>query len=156
MLEGFKLAGAIVAFATGIFTVWDRWVRGRPLAWLSATVRTSGMPPDPYIRITNPGPADLFIKSVRVHPTGVIYVAKDYAIRAQMAALESTDVNVLLRSGEKQDLPIIVGETVSKRVCLFIYWRKTSSTWLRQVPVLVITSTGDIKRIVAAAAAQQN
>jgi len=31
MLEAFKIAGAIVAFATGAFTVWDRWARRTPL-----------------------------------------------------------------------------------------------------------------------------
>jgi hypothetical protein len=44
MLEVIKLVGAIVGLATGIFTIWDRWVRGRLLAWVSAIVRTSGTP----------------------------------------------------------------------------------------------------------------
>jgi hypothetical protein len=37
-----------------------------------------------------------------------------------------------------------------------IYWRKTSSTWLRQVPVTVRTSTRDIESIAAAVSAQRS
>jgi hypothetical protein len=36
MLEAIKLVGALVGLATGIFTAWDRWARGRPLAWVTA------------------------------------------------------------------------------------------------------------------------
>jgi SMODS and SLOG-associating 2TM effector domain 1 len=36
MLEAIKLVGAIVGLVTGIFTAWDRWARGRPLAWVTA------------------------------------------------------------------------------------------------------------------------
>jgi hypothetical protein len=67
MLEDIKLIGAIVGLATGLFTVWDRWARGRPLAWVTATRRFSGNP-EKYICIKNPGPSDVFILGVRVHP----------------------------------------------------------------------------------------
>jgi hypothetical protein len=71
MLEAFTLAGAIVPFANAVFTVWDRLLRGRPQAEVSATVRrggTPGTPADPCIRIVNPGPTGLLIRSVRVLP----------------------------------------------------------------------------------------
>jgi hypothetical protein len=163
MLEAFTLAGAIVAFANAVFTVWDRWVRGRPLAWLTVTVRTGGTPHDPCMRITNPGPADLWIQSVRVHPE-IYGVAKAHGIKATMAAVgdvtvEGADVlNVILRSGERHDLPIVdrrrnaedVQGDALQRVHFFIYWRKTSSSWLWQPPVWCMTSTRDIQRIRAA------
>ena len=37
-----------------------------------------------------------------------------------------------------------------------IYWRKTSSSWLRQVPVVIWTSTDDVERIANAATADFN
>jgi hypothetical protein len=37
-----------------------------------------------------------------------------------------------------------------------IYWRKTSSSYLRQVPVMIMTSTRDIERIAEAATADFN
>ena len=158
MLETITLVGAIVGLATGAFTIWDRWARGRPLVGLTATVRTSGMPSDPCIRIANPGPTDLFIQRVRALPR-LYGVAKDHSMRAKMAALESADVNVLLRSGQEHDLPIIdlrneEDKNVSRWVHFVVYWRKTSSTWLPQAAVVIGTSTRAIEQIGAAVAAQ--
>jgi hypothetical protein len=82
MLEAITLIGAIVGLATGVFTFWDRLARGRPLAWLTVTIRTGGTPADPGIRIKNPGPTDLFIQGVRPHPADIYSVAKDHSIKA--------------------------------------------------------------------------
>lgn len=110
-----------------------------------------------YIRIKNPGYGDVFIRGVRVYPQNIYAVAKDHSQRAILGTLFNVDVNVLLRPGEDWDLPIIKlprkldepKDTSSRRVCFLVSWRKTSSTWLPQVPV--ITSTHDIERIAAAA-----
>jgi hypothetical protein len=164
MLEAFKIAGAIVAFATGAFTIWDRWLRGRPLAWLAATTRTGGTPADPCIHIVNPGPRGLLIRSVRVLPPAIYAVAKNRDIKPTMAALGDTTVEganvlniVLLRPDQEHDLAIIdrrkdedVQKNISRRVCFCIYWRKNSSTWLPQLPVFIFTSIASIQRIAAA------
>ena len=109
-------------------------------------------------RIANPGPTDLFIQRVRALPR-IYGVAKDHSMRAKMAALESADVNVLLRSGQEHDLPIIdlrneEDKNVSRWVHFVVYWRKTSSTWLPQAAVVIGTSTRAIEQIGAAVAAQ--
>jgi hypothetical protein len=85
-------------------------------------------------------------------------VAKDHSVRAISSSLYG-DVKVLLSPGEAQYLPIIELpkdldapiKTAGRRVCFLIYWRKTSSTWLPQFPVIIMTSTDDIKRIAEAA-----
>jgi hypothetical protein len=70
MVEAIKLIGAIVGLVTGIFTAWDRWARGRPLAWVTA--KKLGVNPYKYIRIKNPGPADVFIRGVRAYTSVVL------------------------------------------------------------------------------------
>jgi hypothetical protein len=153
MLEAITLIGAIVGLATGVFTFWDRLARGRPLAWLTVTIRTGGTPPDPGIRIKNPGPTDLFIQGVRPRPADIYSVAKDHSIKATMTALDA-DVNLLLRPGQEHELAIVdrhvaaAQKDASQRVRFSIYWRKTSSTWLPQFPVVIHTSTHDIQRII--------
>jgi len=159
MLEGFKLAGAIVAFVTASFTVWDRWARGRPLAWVTA--KKLGVNPYKYIRIKNPGPADVFILAVRVYPPKLYAVSKDHSGEAIVGAASfNLDVNAVLWQGENRDLPIIEVSKPDQRataadqpVRFVIYWRKTSSSWLRQVPVVIWTSTHDIERMANAATA---
>jgi hypothetical protein len=157
MLEGFKLAGAIVAFVTALFTVWDRWVRGRPLAWVTA--KKLGANPYEYIRIQNPGPTGVFIKSVHAYPRGIYGIAKDRSPGAMMKAQINIDVNVLLGPGEAYDLPLLPLRNPSEAakdqpVRFLVYWRKTSSSYLRQVPVVIMTSTDDLERIAAAAPKQ--
>src|SRR5262249_9290959 len=153
MLEAFKLAGAIVAFVNALFTVWDRWARGRPLAWVTAEkpVATAHR----YIRVQNPGPMGVFIKGARAYPRAIYGVAKGHSHRATVEAAARIDVNVLLGPGEKHDLVIIDRRdqstgAPSRWVLFLIYWRKTS-TWLPQVPAWVWTSTDYIQRSAAAA-----
>jgi hypothetical protein len=156
-IEFIKTVGGFAGLATAVFTIWDRWVRGRPLAWVTAERRFSGDPED-YICFKNPGYGDVFIRAVRVYPkTPKIYgVAKDHSAEAITSSFYA-DVNVLLPPGEQQYLPIIGFpkdidkplDTSRRWVCFLISWRKTSSAWLPQFPIPVIISTRDIARISA-------
>jgi len=160
IIEFIKTAGAIAGLASAAFLIWDRLVRGRPRAELSAT----GAPADPCIRIVNPGPTGLLIRSVRVLPAGIYAVAKNRDIKLIMAAVGDKTVEganvlniVLLRPGQEHDLAIIdrrkdedARKNISRRVCFCINWRKNSSTWLPQLPVFIFTSIAGIQRIVAA------
>jgi len=164
MLEAIKLVGGIAGLLTTAFVIWDRLARGRPLAWVMA--KKFGANSYKYIRIQNPGPADVFILGVRAHPPKSYGIARDDTERAIAEALNNIDVNVLLSKDEVRDLPIWEcpkpvpkdpdkAAEVDQRVRFVIYWRKTSSSWLWQAPVRVFTSTHDIKRIAAAVAAQR-
>jgi hypothetical protein len=104
----------------------------------------------------------VFIGQVRVCPrsAGSYYgVAKDRSLTAISSSLSKTAVNVLLRPVAEQSLPIITlpksldaPPPIKPRWVFFlVYWCKTSSSWLPQVPVLVMTSADDIERISAAA-----
>ena len=73
------------------------------------------------------------------------------------------NVHVLLQPDAEHDLPIfylskkidLEGKTLpSRRLWFLIYWRKTSSSWLSQVPVM--TSTHYIEHIAAALAAERD
>jgi hypothetical protein len=165
MLETIKTVGSYAGLVSAAFLIWDRWLRGRPIWEQSATVRRGGTPADPCIRITNPGPTGLLIRRARVLPTGIYAVAKNRDIKPIMAALGDATVeganvlNVLLPAGQEHDLAIIdrrndedVRKNISRWVCFCISWRKTSSTWLPQLPVFIFTSTGTIQRIAAAVA----
>jgi len=155
LVEAIKLFGGIAGLVTAAFLVWDRWARGRPLAWVTA--RKFGANPLEYIRLKNPGYGDVFVLGVRAYPR-VYDVAKDRSVRATITATAlKWDVRVLLRQNEEWDLPIFPNlptDAASRRVCFLVFWRKTSSTWLPQVPVVIMTSTGYIERIAAAAPKQ--
>jgi hypothetical protein len=129
-----------------------------------------GRNPYKYIRIKNSGPADVFVLGVRAYGSKVYGIAKDHSPGAIMRAQVNIDVNVLLCQGETCDLPIfdlpkpveepdqrnVAEASQDQPVRFVIYWRKTSSSYLRQVPVMIMTSTRDIEHIAEAATADFN
>jgi hypothetical protein len=158
MLEAFKIAGAIVAFATALFTIWDRWVRGWPR--VEPKIKFFGVNPYKYIRIQNPGPGDVFVLGVSASPPGIYGVAKNLLNDAILQATAPTvfgdaDLRLLLQPGEKFDLPIMElrqpEDRPSRRVRFVISWRKTVSMRLWQVPVSFTITTGDFEHMAAAA-----
>jgi hypothetical protein len=103
LVGALTLVGSVVGLLTGIFTVWDRWARGRPLAWVIATKRFAGTPGEQYICIKNSGHSDVFVLGVSVLPKNphIYGVAKGHSVRGITSSLSGTDFNVLLRTGEE-------------------------------------------------------
>jgi hypothetical protein len=58
--------GALVGLLTGIFTFWDRYARGRPIAFLN--VEVDGDEFTPKLVVSNPGDYAIFLLNVRVLP----------------------------------------------------------------------------------------
>lgn len=160
LAEAIKLFGGLAGLVSAAFLIWDRWARGRPLAWVTAKEYWASR--YQYIRIQNPGPADLFIRKVRAYPP-IYSFAKDHKAESIAAATIGVDVHVLLAAGETHDLVLIPRDIEtpdipvfvprdpdSRRVSFYIHWRKTSSSWLWQIPVTVRSSARDIEQIAAA------
>ena len=89
-------------------------------------------------------------------------LAKDHSAGAIAGTVVGEDVHVFLEPSQTHNLVLVdqrnqleaPDDAPSQRLCMFIRWRKTSSSWLPQVPVVVATSTHDIERIAAAAIAK--
>jgi hypothetical protein len=73
-----------------------------------------------------------------------------------MNAQINIDVNVLLGPDDICDLPLLPLRNPSEAardqpVRFLVFWRKTSSSYPREVTVVIMTSTDAIQRIAAAA-----
>ena len=146
-----KIVGSIIGPVIRPFT------RGRLEA--GVTAKKAGANAFTYIRIKNPGPAEVFIRGARV--PAYYRIAKDHTEKSIGEAMDNVDVHVLLRQGEVCDLPIFhypdrPKDAPSQSVHFLIYWRKTSSTWRWQFPVSASTSTAAVQRISAAVAARRD
>jgi len=154
---------AVVKIVGIMGSVMGHLARGRPRAEVIAK-RIGVMGPYEYLHVQNPGPGSVLIRSVRAHRPGIYGIARDHSPGAITRAQVNIDLKVLLRSGETCDLPLIPlrdpakvpADAPSLPVWFGIRWRKTSASRLPQIPVVVTTSTGDIKDIVAAASHQRN
>jgi hypothetical protein len=151
-----KIIGSIVGPVIG------RLARGRPQAEVIAKPIV-GVRPYEYIHIQNLGPGSVLIQGVQARPPGIYSIARDHSPGAITRAQINIDTKVLLRPGETCDLPIVPLRDPAKvpedapplPVRFVIYWRKTSASRWPQIPVVIRTSTRDIKDIAAAAASQR-
>jgi hypothetical protein len=63
-LTSWAALGGFLGAMSFLFTVWDRLVRRRPIAWTVAVARDFGQP-FPYLRVKNVGRTHLFIIGLR-------------------------------------------------------------------------------------------
>ena len=147
LLAAFTAFGALVGLLTGIFTLWDRYARGRPIACVAFG------PNDVLLRISNPGDYSIFILSAKTIPD-VFFLSRDKEIRSiiedQLSDItywpiepKGTAEFVIadrFEGGRKLSL-------TDQRVRFSIGWRRGSTTWLPQIPVAVRTDTSTVNKI---------
>ena len=147
LLAAFTAFGALVGLLTGIFTLWDRYARGRPIACVAFG------PDDVLLRISNPGDYSIFILSAKTIPD-VFFLSRDKEIRTiiedQLSGItywpiepKGTAEFVIadrFKDGKKLSL-------TDQRVWFAVSWRRGSTTWLPQIPVTVRTKTSTVNMI---------
>lgn len=138
--------GAIVGLVTGIFTVWDRLARWRPIAYIFATI-----PGSTYIRIKNLGQVDVIVRHIQAHPP-TFNIATDDLVHAIVSGMIDRLPPSVIDPQGKRDFLVFMHPTPpdnarSQRVRFVIHWRKASSTWLPQFPVFPFTTTADIRNM---------
>jgi hypothetical protein len=130
--------GSFVGLATGIFTVWDRWARWRPAAYSVAKTKDGG----PYIRIKNLGPMDIIIQRIKSRPSN-FGIAKDKgtSVKEVADAMSGKLEPTAIAPQETHDFFFWERRDVdaprTRTVWFLIYWRKASSTWLPQIPIVI-------------------
>jgi hypothetical protein len=147
LLAVFTIIGALVGFLTGIFTLWDRYARGRPIACLAFG------PNDVLLRLSNPGDYSIFILSAKIIPK-VFFLSSGPDIRTiiedQLSGITYWPIEPkgiaefviadLFEGGRKLSL-------TDQRVSFSVGWRRGSTTWLPQIPVTVRTKTSTVNKI---------
>jgi hypothetical protein len=148
--------GAIVGLLTGIYTLWDRLFRARPIAYVH--VRGPTGTPLRYLRIANTDRADMQVIDVKCWPH-IFVAAKDHSIRGIATAALGHAPLALIAPNETWDFPLIVRpgadlaafEARSLPFVLAVFWRRSSSPWLPQPPKLILLSGRDLRRLEASA-----
>jgi hypothetical protein len=130
-VELVKLVGGIAGLATAAFTIWDRFTRGWPLAF----VILEGSKDNPffYLRIKNLGVDDILIADIVAWPRRIKVSASQSLNHIYHASMGDRPVSIIA-SDEHNDFPIIMGDELAslanKKVWFFIKWRRISMTWL--------------------------
>jgi hypothetical protein len=147
-IEDLKLIGAIAGLLTLIFTVWDRLLRGRPIAYLVVKGRPSNH--YEFLHIKNIDSIDILIIGIKAWPR-FFKAAKDDNAITLVNAGAGEPLLVLLSPGEEREFPFFKsgGQSTegSCRITIAVRWRKSTSTWFPQIPKMIFTSTEDIDRM---------
>jgi hypothetical protein len=148
----FTEIGAAVGFLTGVYTLFDRFMRGRPLAYLSASgPATNALL---HLRVKNMGQQDVLLRRLFSIPQ-LYQVSKDDSAKAIIEAqIYETPFAAVLQPGEHMDFPVFASELgraltpESRAPCAFVIsWRKASCPWLPQIPVCHFTSVYTIGQL---------
>lgn len=150
MLEIIKTIGSIMGLLSFPFFLYDRYAKWRPVA--SLTVKVEGARKVPCIRISNPTPYDIMVLGSAVKPK-VYYLTENTETRDIIAGSMGRTPSFVLKTGESKELviyPIFKNnlplEIQPQRVDFHIYFRRGNATWLKQIPLMVCTSTDIIRK----------
>ena len=151
MLSTFTTIGAFVGLLAGVFTVWDRYAKGRPIAYL--VFKNEGDEISPRLFISNPGDYSIFILSAKTIPD-VFFLSRELETRLliedQLSGITYWPIEpkgraeFLIADRFKNGLPLGLPD---RRVRFSIRWRRGSTTWLWQLPINVRTRTSTIRKI---------
>jgi hypothetical protein len=140
----FTEIGALVGFITGVFTVVDRFLVGRP----TTMIQKAGVHQrDLYC--ANTSKQDIIITRIRTSSKYIVVSPHDVA-----EAGVKTPFTTIVPAGARVDFPIVVDfALVAKEATKFmpfvvmVSWRKTRSMWLPQVPALIFSSIRALRRL---------
>jgi hypothetical protein len=149
-LTAFTTFGAFVGLLTGAFTLWDRYARGRPIAFLAFAQDNV------LLRISNPGDYSIFILSVKVTPK-IFFLRRGPDVRTiiedQLSGITYWPID------PKGNAEFVIADrfeggrklSLTDQPVLFsVSWRRGSTTWLPQFPVTVRTRTSTVNKILEA------
>jgi hypothetical protein len=149
-IQTISFIGGLIGIATGIFVLFDRVLRNRPLA--NVVLKGNQHNPLHYVRVKNVGAIDVIVFDIKANPRS-FEISTDHSVRGLAGAIMDKPSFALLPPGAEQHFPFFKNpkregeKEYEGRVRFSVYWRKSSSTWLRQVPIFVCTSTGDLQRM---------
>jgi hypothetical protein len=149
-IQTISFVGSLIGIATGIFVLFDRILRSRPLAFI--VLKGNQHNPLHYVRVKNIGAIDLIVFDIGASPRS-FEISKDHSVRGIAGAILNEPSFAVLEPRGELDFPFFrnpkrEGENeYTGRIRFSVYWRKSSSTWLRQIPINVFTSTDDLERM---------
>ena len=134
--------GAAVGLVTGIFTLLDRLILGRPFSSISVGEPVGGAR-TLDLRCQNGSKLEAFIiKQIRLYPPRLI-LASENTRRGIIEAAIGRTFGATLTPGEERKFPIMVKSALLDEgtdwvpFVIIVSWRKSRSMWLPQIPMFV-------------------
>jgi hypothetical protein len=143
LVEGIKLVGGVAGIGTALFTFYDRAIKGRPIANVSATKQAPGLPTEFRLTVRNPAGRDIIIREINSNRPELI-IGSDETATSLFAASEGVRYKAIIgadaerwfrmyfKSDDPADLPVSIE----------ILWRPVTAYWLDRRPIVLRLTTG--------------
>jgi hypothetical protein len=148
LFEIIKTLGSFVGLLTGAVFFYDRFAKGRPIAYLSFKDDENK---SAFLRIENPGTSGIAVFDIGVSPD-VFGLAEDLERRNLLKAASGSPISFILAPGAGKELFVaskfqhgLPLELNANRITFRIFWRRGNSTWIPQIPVSVRTNMQTIR-----------
>ena len=103
-LSSWAALGGFLGLVSFGFTVWDRLIRSRPIAWIVA--EHVGFNCYPYLRVKNRGSTHMLITGLRSSNPAAVRVGESETVGAAVRASTGDAALVMLPPGEEKDFPL--------------------------------------------------
>ncbi len=104
-LASLQFVGAIVGLLTGVFVVWERIARGRPLAYIHSSERAGGH--FVYLHVENRAETPLLVSIFDGSREKFFSIATDHSAEALMAYLLPGVTTIVLAPKVASDFPLV-------------------------------------------------
>lgn len=153
-LSSWAALGGFLGLVSFVFTLWDRLIRFRPIAWVVA--KHNDFACNPCLRVKNSAATHILVRRLRSSNPAVFRVGERETIGAAARASVDDAALVMLAPDEEKDFPLWrqPGKT-SGHISFTVSWRAANWTWLPQVPKSAWTTLADVDRMVKACEREQ-
>src|SRR5579871_2484291 len=100
-IEAIKTLGSVAGLLSGLFLIYDRIAKGRPIA--SLTILMDGTRKSPCIRISNIAPHDVAITNIKVSPR-TYFLTDDLEVRSLVRGAAGRNPYFMVKAGESREL----------------------------------------------------
>jgi hypothetical protein len=130
------------------FTLWDRWIKGRPQVW-AVSEDFFGLKPYLYLAIQNPPKIPIRITSIRVKPA-FFQIMDDHSVEAAAKVFDNRPPSALIEADETKHFPIVLPDWISDEnrdlPCdVVVYWRSLRNEHIPRSPVLYRTTIKNLE-----------
>lgn len=150
-VELIKLLGGIAGLATAAFTIYDRAIRGRPTANLSAIAPEmwAGVPGTVFLVIRNPSDRDILIEEIATGREPKVVVGTDETVTSLIRASMGLKYASVIAAKSERVYPIHFSrdEVTDLPVTFTVAWQPVTAHYLSRVPLRIRASTGRLRML---------
>ena len=151
MIEWFKGIGALSGLISLGIILYDKAVSGRPIVYPTRSNNPVGAR---SLTIFNPGDSDILIRSIWVSPE-LYTVMKSDSVRDALESASGKPWMAVLGPKESVEFPLVAKDGSKEQhhrpVRISVSWYKTHSPRWPYIPVVVTTSTTNLRELIGAA-----